>query len=385
MAQMQVNPALLEWAQHRSGRSDIDMQDKLHKWDRWLSQELPLTLRDIERIAHFTRVPVGYFFLPEPPEEQIPIPDFRAGRNHAARNSQDLVETIYLNQRRQSWYEDYLTAMDEAVHLEYVGKALNMAVAQAAEEITRALGYTADLRSRLSTSADARKYLAEAFESIGGLVVFNSMVGNNSKRMLSTEEFRGFTLHSRVAPLVFINANDTKNGQVFSLLHEFAHVWRGDEGVSAGGMPWEETSSTTEAWCDSVAAEIAVPTIHLQDAFDHRRDLRDEVRRLSQLYHCSTLVVLIRLREVELINRLTFDRVFGPERARLLSAVQNKQKPSGGGDFYNNQPFRIGRTLSRAIIRDTQLGNTPMTEALRLLSFSKAKMFDKYSKNVMDS
>lgn len=63
------------------------------------------------------------------------------------------------------------------------------------------------------------------------------MVANNTYRKLDINEFRGFTLHSLVAPLVFINGADTKRGRPFFFLHEFAHVWRGESGVSAGGDP----------------------------------------------------------------------------------------------------------------------------------------------------
>lgn len=225
---------------------------------------------------------------------------------------------------------------------------------------------------------EARAFLVAAFEELGGLVVLNSMVANNTHRMLDRDEFRGFTLQFRFAPLVFVNANDTKNGQIFSLLHEFAHVWRGESGVSQGGDPLRDRATEHERWCDAVAAEVAVPAIDLETVFDPVADLTAELDRLSSRYWCSTLVILLRLKETGLVPSAGFAAMYENELGRLLT-ILSEEKKSNGGDFYNNQTFRVGKTLGRAIIRDTLMGLTPMTEALRLLVFGRIAMFDKYA------
>ena len=85
------------------------MRGRFANWDRWLTEEERPGFSEVEAIADFTHVPVGYLFLSEPPQEELPIPDFRAGRGPDVAPSGDLLETIYLNRRRQGWYEDYLT------------------------------------------------------------------------------------------------------------------------------------------------------------------------------------------------------------------------------------------------------------------------------------
>lgn len=312
----------------------------------------------------------------------MPIPDFRVGRSAPIEASEDLFETIYLNQRRQAWYEDYLADFGEPERLTFVGSTADFSVEKAASTISNALEYGVEKRAQFRSIDDARLYLIETFEDLGGLVVLNSMVANNTHRMLDIEEFRGFTLQSEFAPLVFVNANDTKNGQVFSLLHEFAHVWRRETGVSQGGAPLQDRDIELEKWCDGVAAEIAVPSTDLKREFSSEHELVDELERLAKRYFCSTLVVLLRLRDVGLVDKKVFSELYKPEQARILEILENKPAKGAGGDFYNNQPYRIGRTLSRAIVSDTKSGNTSMTEALRLLSFSRIQMFDKYADHI---
>jgi len=155
-------------------------------------------------------------------------------------------------------------------------------------------------------------------------------------------------------------------------------VWRGESAVSAGGDPMVARDHATERWCDAVAAQIAVPSDDLRRNFDPDADLTAELDRLSIRYWCSTLVVLIRLRETGHVPREHFADIYADEVDRLLHLHAGTER-AGGGTFYANQAFRVGRTLSRELIADTLRGSTPMTEALRLLSFKRTSVFDGYA------
>ena len=74
-----------------------------------------------------------------------------------------------------------------------------------------------------------------------------------------------------------------------------------------------------------------------------------------------------------------FNETYDNERTRILNIMGKQKKNRSGGDFYRTQRYRIGETLSHAIIRDTKLGTTPMTEALRLLTFNSIPVFDTYA------
>ncbi len=64
-------------------------------------------------------------------------------------------------------------------------------------------------------------------------------------------------------------------------------------------------------------------------------------------------------------------------RLRRLSAGEG-----GGGDHYNNQPFRIGERLSRALIADALEGRTTIDEAMRLMSVKSLSTFDEYARRL---
>ncbi|WP_420897457.1 ImmA/IrrE family metallo-endopeptidase [Bifidobacterium samirii] len=59
----------------------------------------------------------------------------------------------------------------------------------------------------------------------------DSKVGTANSRRLDVSEFRAFVLLDKVAPLIFINRNDSYTAMLFSLLHEIGHVLLGSNEV----------------------------------------------------------------------------------------------------------------------------------------------------------
>ncbi len=114
MNRVPVKPALLRWALERAGQSIESMGQQFPKVDLWVRGELSPTLKQLEKFARAVHAPIGFFFLPEPPAEHIPIPDFRTMHgSQVTRQSPELLDTIYLCQQRQEWYREFARLTDE--------------------------------------------------------------------------------------------------------------------------------------------------------------------------------------------------------------------------------------------------------------------------------
>lgn len=304
----------------------------------------------------------------------MPVPDFREGFAGPQAPSADLIAAIGLAQRRQAWYREY-ALVHGADALEFVGSAARVAPPAAAAAIREALDF--EVASRTGTWSDTRKSLLKAFEALGGLTVAKSMADNNTHRLLDEDEFRGFALVDDIAPLVFVNTHQTLNGQLFTLAHEYARVWRGSSGIG-NENPRRQGQSEIEQWCNAVASEVLVPSADLLERYAPLADL-DTTPLLDRLAHdfkCGTLVVLQALRRTGARQFPDFDGAYDAE-VRRLEAVQ-RDRPGGGGDHYNSQPFRIGERLSRALVADALEGRTGLTEAMDLMSMKTMNTFDEY-------
>ena len=229
------------------------------RWPEWVRGEAKPSVRQLEDFAKKTHVPFGYFFLPEPPEEQIPIPDYRTiAGNGVVRPSPSLLETVYNMQRRQAWMrEDQLQAGMEPFG--FVGSASLKEDAEAVgREMRRMLGLNDGWAALVGTWTAAVGEFRRAIEDLGVMAVVNGVVGNNTSWKLEVEEFRGFALSDPYAPLIFINGYDAKSAQMFTLAHELAHIWLGESALSdASAEPMK--LGKTETWCNQVAAECLVP------------------------------------------------------------------------------------------------------------------------------
>jgi len=121
MTRVAIKPELLQWARQRSGQPEHYILNRFPKLEKVESgTELP-TLHQIESFAKAVHTPIGYLFLPKPPVEFIPLPDFRTARNsYRLRPSPELLETIYICQQRQEWYRDHMRSIGEPP-LSFVG------------------------------------------------------------------------------------------------------------------------------------------------------------------------------------------------------------------------------------------------------------------------
>lgn len=367
-----VKPQLLAWALDRSGMSTDT--SRYERFSRWAAGEgLPPTFRQLEEFAHATHAPLGYLFLAEPPVESVPIPDFRTMGNAGVANpSADLLDTIYEAQQRQDWYRAYARDHDFDP-LPFVGSAdVGDSAETVADEIRRALDFGMDRRARFSTWEEALRQLIDAVEQIGVLVMVSGIVGSNTHRVLSPDEFRGFALTDTLASLIFVNGADTKAAQIFTLVHELAHVWLGESALSDAQMA-HDTNNSHELWANRVAAEILVPKSSIEADYRGSADL-PELKRLARLYKVSTLVVLKRIYDSGFLTWDDYRDRYETELDRLKEIIESRG--GSGGDYYNTQPLRISQTFARAVIVDAMEGRTLYRDAFSLLGSAKRSTFE---------
>ncbi len=369
MTNVAIKPKVLEWAMIRSGDSTA-LKRKFTRLEGWLAGNASPSLRQLEDFARASRVPVGFLFLSEPPEENLPIPDLRTfqGRGVAI-PSPDLLDTVYLCQRRQAWYQEYAEENGEGPR-NFIGSlTVQSAPEKAAAQIESAIGFAVGSRKQCPTWSDALRLFIQRAEDAGVLVMVSSVVGSNNTRKLDPQEFRGFALADKLAPLVFINGADTKAAQMFTLAHELAHLWLGESAVSNAGLAVAAEQSV-EVWCNSVAAELLVPLGELRKQVAGAAQALSIVDALAREFKVSTLVILRRLMDAGCISRRQFQIKYEAEVERLTNL-----RRSGGGNFYLTQTARLSRRFARAVVTSTLEGQTLYRDAFQMLGIKKERTF----------
>lgn len=378
MERIQIKPELIRWALQRSGKNMESLLESFPKLPEWETGASKPTLRQLEDFAQATKTSVGYFFLLQPPEEQLPITDFRKTRTARGRPpSPDLLDTIYICEQRQEWFLNFARyAGFEPLPFVGTGK-INDDIVRTAAQIRQTFSINLDERKKIHTWEDALRQFVYQADANGILVMINGVVGNNTHRKLDPQEFRGFILSDSIAPLVFINGADTKSAQMFTLAHEIAHLWLGKTGLIDAEAA-DITQDAIETWCDKVAAELLVPLDIIQREYKADTPLDLEIRRLARCFKVSTLVIIRRIYDAGGISKDRMWDTYYAEYARLM-----KIKPrGGGGDFYLTETARVGRRFAQAIVLNTLEGQTLYRDAFHLLGFSKLETFKTLGEHV---
>lgn len=370
-----VAPELLRWAVERAGWDKETTAQRAPQFTKWVRGETRPTLKQLEIFAKNTHAPFGFLFLPEPPDEPLPIPDMRTiGNTGVLRPSVDLLDTIYLCQRRQDWYRDYASD-NGAEPLGFVGSAtLDTPPARVAGDIAERLDFGVEERQTYPSKGEVRRGLIDRIENIGVLVMVNGVVGADTHRKLDPAEFRGFALSDPLAPLIFVNGADTKAAQLFTLVHELAHIWLGRSALSEAAMDSRE-GRTEEQWCNSVAAEVLLPLDDLRSDYGGQ-PTNEELDHLAKRYRTSTLVVLKRIFDAGFLAWDEYTERYRDEYERVMSLVKDKNGDSGGGNYYKTQPLRLSRQFAKAVISSTLEGSTTYREAYQLLGTKKHATFE---------
>ena len=378
-----VKPIIIQWAIQSAGKDVSGLSDKFDKIDKWTSEESELTVSELNKLSKELRIPFGYFFLGEPPDEDIQLLKYRTVDNEEqAKPSRELIDTIKYMEKRQSFMRDALIEDGFLPH-EFVGSA---AIKDNPEDL--AVKITQELKLKKDWNKNnpaAFNVLREAISNLGILVMQNGVVGNNNHRVLNVAEFRAFVLIDEYVPLIFLNARDSANAKVFSLCHELVHIWLGVDELYNDNFTTNQifNNGQLESFCNEVAAEMLLPLSSIQSALDPQNDIYTNIKHISKVFNVSELVVCIRLKTKKFINAKVFNEVY----ANLLTEMRDNllgkqlQEKKSGGDYYATGGSRLDARFAATVSRKAREGRILYTEAYELVG-AKGKTYDNLIKYV---
>ncbi|MCP3889375.1 MAG: ImmA/IrrE family metallo-endopeptidase [Desulfobulbaceae bacterium] len=382
MAEALITPTVLKWARERAEFSDEEAAHKAgvkrERFLQWEEGEALPTFRQAQLLAKAFRIPFGYLYLQAPPPEvdKIDIPDLRTvGGHRASEFSLAFIDLYHDLLRKQEWFREY-RLQEGASELPFVGKfTIDNDYKDVARDIREELGVNSKLRASARDWEHFITRLVEQAEMVEILVMRNSIVGNNTHRPLSVDEFRGLVISDSVAPLVFINSADAKSAQVFTLAHELAHLWIGESGVSNPMINGRKNGNQShEVFCNKVATEVLVPEDQFIDDWDDSLDVEENLSRLSKQYRVSQLVIARRGYDLDILDYEQFKKFYISALSFDRAKKQRLTLSDGGPPPYTNQKIRNGRLFSQAVLSAAFSGRLPLRDAGFLLGLKPAKL-----------
>lgn len=349
-----VKPNILRWAFQRAGYNEEKAIETFPKLEEWLSGSKSPTISQLQKFASKFFVPFGYLFLEQAPTETIPFPMFRGEaslNNHFDLNVYDTVVNV---RTRQDWLEDYLSENEISTCQIVNSVQIQTPVSETVAFLRQKLQIEPCWAFSYKRIEDALNILIQRLEDACIFLAFNGVVGNNTHRTLKVSECRGFALVNQTAPYIFVNSADSKAAQMFTIIHETAHIMLG---ISAGHAGDEFSNyNAIETYCDNVAAEFLVPADII------RKIWNGDIKELSRKFKVSEIVVARRAHDLKLMSDIAYKTFWLEYNKRPV----NKKNDGHGGSFYLTSVKRVGKLFAIHVRNAVNNHQLSYTDAYRL-------------------
>ena len=377
---IQIKTSIIRWACNRIGSlySELSASKDFKRLSNEKDGAVSLTLKQAEKLAKVLRYPFVFLLLDSPVTDidKLPIADFRSIEGKEVKPNINLKEQIEYCQNQQDWFSDYVNTCDLDV-FKYNGK---FSLHDDPQEVGLKLKEFLKITYKLSKNAnDYLKRLKIILEN-NGILVSSSKVLKNTQNRLSLSDFRGFALYDDNDPLIFINGNDSASAQIFTLCHELGHIVLGQSGVSD---VVKNNTKKIEKWCNEFAANILMPKNDVIDTFDQYINISQFLQDATKLFHVSANALLLRIYNLNLIDKDTFDKEWAKAKALYKDYLKSLQESNGksSGNYYKTVNSRLSHRLLQSLISSTSVGKTTFRDAAYLLGLKSVSTFDKLVKN----
>lgn len=371
-----INPDILSWARERARLSLDALAQKLHvpenKLEAWENGDKPPTFKQAQNFAIKTHIPFGYLFLNRPPKESLPLPDLRTiGSQQPDQPSAELIDIVQMVLQRKQWFLEY--QQDQSA-----GRNPHIGLFNIDSPASQVVNH---MRQVLKVGAHPNRgywdeyfrLLIQRIEDAGILVMRQGDMGHHT-RPLSVAEFRGFAIFDPIAPVIFINQADAPSARLFTLIHELAHIWIGESGISDANP---QTQRREEALCNAVAGEFLVPEIEFKQVWQELDDWKDNIPVLESHFHVSKWVIARRALSLRKISFQQYQLYISD----LKEQHKNRERTDGGPTYYLTKKGQISERFSRALVSEALSGRVLLRDAAQLLGM-KASNITKFAKEL---
>lgn len=369
-----VTPKVLGWARERAGLSILEVAKKFKRAqeeiEAWETGQIKPSIAQARRLSELYKRPLAVFYLPEPPIEFDTLRDFRRLPKEDRIFNRGLLELIRTAFEHQWWIKEFME--EEGVSkLPFVGSAtINDNPLEVASQILEKFEITPDEQCKAPSRYYALKLWIEKVESKGVFVFRNGSI--------DLQDCRGFVLSDSIAPFIYLNSDDADVAQLFTLVHEIAHLWLNISGISNLGYIGSFVSnddSEVEIFCNKVASDALINLDRFMieiKKLNISLNIKEKIEKLSRVFKVSEEAISRKLLQVKYISKDDYEnlREYYQNRwfeLKKLEDIRTKEK-KGGPSYYLTKVSHNGLLYTQTVIGAYMGGRISGRDASSLLS-----------------
>ena len=373
-----ITPEVIKWArttahisvEAAAGKVPTTTK-KLLEWESGISKP---TINQAKKLAKIYKRPFVLLFLREIPLDFQPLQDFRnKGSKPLSTASIFIIREI---QQKQAWISE-LNQENNFEKLNFIGK---YSISNNPKEVANDIIKELNINPLNYKTKNPNKVWIESAERKGIFISRSSYI--NSKMTLDSEEFQGFVIADSYAPFIFINTDDWGPSQLFTLIHELAHLWLAESGISNITEVENNTFNNhpVELFCNEVAANILMPENSFKENFNERN-----LQKTANIYNVSSYAVIVRALNLNIItykqyqilkNNIQIEYNDFLKREVDKKEELKKKGGKGGPDYFLLQINKNSRLFTQVVLDAYKGGMIEPTLASSLLNVK----IDKFSR-----
>ncbi|MDH5718812.1 MAG: ImmA/IrrE family metallo-endopeptidase [Spirochaetia bacterium] len=338
------NPKILKWARESIHLTIEEVAKKVKKQPNdiieWEMGENSPTLQQLEKLAYDVyKRPLAIFFFPEPPDEIQPEKSFRA----ILEEDLELIPSEIIKVlRKAQMYQLNLAElcndknpMEKMIHRD-IKLSPSKDIESQAFSIRNYLSVDINEQYKWKNSEFGLKVWRESVEQ-RGVFIFKEPFKNNN--------FSGFCLYDDEFPIIVINNSIPKTRQMFTLMHELAHLLLGNNDILTSKERYfrykDNNYDKLEILSNKIASEILIPNEIFIKSISNIEINENSINKIASDFSVSRDVILRKLFNNDIISQNYFKRLHNKWINEFLEKAKDGKKHRG--DYYNNIVTYLGK------------------------------------------
>ncbi len=352
-------------ASKRISNSKVDF---VREWEN--GNSLP-TWSQVIKLAKLYNTPELLFFSQDNLTKDKIVPDYRVvSTDKNSASNFKIKKLVNLVTTRQRWLEK--TLREEGFSKNNLqGSGKNKTPKELANFIIKSLEIDRGLIKRISGTYARKKTLEYLIQKAENKGVF---VGKTiSYHKLTVGDMRGLFISNDFCPFIIINRQDALSAQIFSFIHELAHLFRRSDAIS-NSLEFRTIGKgiePEEIFCNKVAIELLLPSEDFTKDFYNKLD----IDAISGLYKVSNISIFYRLKELGKIQKeIQSDLEKQILQETTKNIAESKKRKKKGGDHTNSMKDSNGKLFNRIVSGLYSESKIGYVEASKLLRCSVEKI-----------
>ena len=371
-----ANPNLLRWGRESLNLSVEEVARRMKKQvsdiEAWECGEAFPTYIQLEKLAYeIYKRPVALFFFPDIPEEETIEESFRTlPTNELLKISPQirwLVRKARVLQMNMAELSDAVEPLSRSILHDLRFEPSN-SVAEMAAQVRTYLGIDlAEQKGWMSFDTSLNRWRT-ALEDCGVFVFKNSFRNDGS----DSAQYSGFCLYHAEFPIIYVNNNNSKARQIFTLFHELAHLLLHTSGIDLQQDNYINQmvgdNRDIEVLCNRFTAEFLVPSKDFQVLIEGIHIDERVVTNWANSYCVSCETILRKLRDWNRISQSDYET-----KTQQWSSNRRNQ-PDSGGNYYLTKWVYLGRRYIESVFRQYHQGRISVEQAAAYLDMKVNKV-----------